>query len=139
MKKYLRKLVIFFVIFVILWQYLPLLSFKIGFENILTVVLIFTVADSLLKPLFKKIPAFPINKITTILIGFILYSLLFFGIEKFMVGVISVSPYTIPPIPTDAGTYGPYPIEYPYTYVVCGAVVVIFNRVLTWVFKKDEH
>ena len=139
MKKYLRKLVIFFVIFVILWQYFPLITFKVGFEHLLTVVLIFTVGDSLLRPLFKKIPAFPVNKITSILISFILYTLLIFAIEKFMSGTISIMSYTVPQIPTEAGNYGPYQIEYPYTYVVCGAVVVIFNRFLTWVFKKDEH
>lgn len=138
MKKYLRKFVIFFVIFVIFWQYFPLVIFKPGFENVIYVALVFTILDTFLKPILKKI-MFPINVITFGLASLVMYALIFYAGEKLSKGIITVTEYTIPLLKTDLGLFGPYPINYPYTYVVSGLCVVILNRFLSWVFKKDEH
>ena len=135
MKKYLRKFVIFFVIFVLLWQYFPLIYIKPGFENIIYASAVFMLLDSYLKPLLKKI-LFPINMLTFGLASLVIYALVIFVGDKFL-NVFKVLEYTTPLFNTEFGQISPYTIVFPVNYVVVGLVMVILQRLLTWVFKKD--
>lgn len=136
MKKYFRKFVIFFVIFVLMWQYLPLIVINPGFENIIYSASIMMILDTYLKPLLKKI-MFPINVVTFGLASLLVYALMLFLGDKF-VGIFKIVEYTTPRLVSELGTYESYNIVSPYSYVVVSVIMVLLQRILTWIFKKDD-
>lgn len=133
MKKILKLYLISLLSLIFAWQYVQGIVLTQGFESLLIAAAVLVFLDKLVKPIVKVI-TFPIKFITFGLSDILLTILVFYLATNFTRG-LEIVEYTFQGFSSDFLIIPQFDITYPLNYVVSAFVVVIFNRIFSWILK----
>lgn len=135
MKKVARKFFIYFIVLVLLIEYIPIIKISEPFLNVIFFSLILSLIDTYLRPIIKTM-MLPINLITFNLASFFTTSILLF-IADYFTDYIEIVPFVTPAFEVGQFFVDSINITKVYAYVVCGFLMVISHELVNFIFKKD--
>ncbi|PIR43642.1 hypothetical protein COV24_01790, partial [candidate division WWE3 bacterium CG10_big_fil_rev_8_21_14_0_10_32_10] len=134
MKSLLKSFFINLLAFIFAWQYLPSVELVGKFEQILLAAGVLTLLDKFLKPILK-ILLLPINFLTFGLFSWVITVLVFYLTTEIIQGFV-VHDFLFPGFTSDFLIIPETNVVSPLTYVISALFVVIFTKILNWVFKS---
>jgi len=132
-KRILKSFIIYFICFVLAWQYLPGVVLSGNFEVLFIVSAIYTILNLILKPLLKII-MLPINIFTLGIFGWIVCVILFVLTTLYVDG-FEVVEFLFTGINTSYGEIKEFQVSKFFSYICSSFFIVFTQRILRFILK----